>query len=66
MYWLRWFGFSMLGIGIAGLVLIPWLAANGRGDEIGEGVLVAIVCFAIAGFCILWRRKRNRTTGEGG
>ncbi|GAB2666860.1 hypothetical protein [Kribbella swartbergensis] len=58
MYWLRWFGFSMLGIAIAALLVIPWLRANGRADETGDAIIGSLVAGGIAAACLLWRRDR--------
>lgn len=59
MYWLRWFGFSLIGIGVAGLISVPWLRANGRADETGTTVVVAVICLALAVPFLLWRRGRG-------
>ncbi|PZF82711.1 hypothetical protein [Jiangella anatolica] len=59
MYWLRWFGFSCIGIGIASAGVIPWLRAHGRGDETLDAVIGAIVALAVGMACLLWRRDRG-------
>lgn len=58
MYWLRWFGFCLIGIGLSGLISVPWLRANGRADETASTVVIALICLALAIPCLLWRRNR--------
>ena len=62
MYWLRWFGFSCIGIGIASAGAIPWLRDHGRADETMDGVIVAVIALLIGMVCLLWRR--DRTAGD--
>lgn len=59
MWRVKAFGYTLISIGVTGLVMIPWLRANGRADETGEAVTVVLVCFAIGGL-ILFIRRRDR------
>ncbi|WP_133794540.1 hypothetical protein [Actinokineospora alba] len=58
MSWLRWFGWAVVGIGCGAVVMIPWVLGNGRGDEVGEGVIVAAICFTVGGAILYFTRRR--------
>ena len=47
MWAVRTFGWAIMGIGIAVLVMIPYLMANGRGDEVWGAVGAGIVGIAL-------------------
>lgn len=57
MYWLRWFGWAVVGIGLGAVAMIPWVLNNGRGDEVGEGAIVAGVCFVVGGAILYFTRR---------
>jgi hypothetical protein len=59
MYTLKGLGFAMLAIGIACLVAIPWLRANGRADET-SGTIFAALLFSSIGAVIVFLRRGRR------
>jgi len=47
MWAVRTFGWTIMGIGIAVLIMIPYLMASGRGDEVWGAVGAGIVGIAL-------------------
>jgi hypothetical protein len=47
MWTVRLFGWGVTGMGTASFLLIPWLIAVGRSNELPSAIGVGLVCLAI-------------------